>query len=240
MIEDILTQSELAEKSGVDVIELELWTKAKILKPVGYAEDKTAFFSAPDLDRVLRIRKLRELGYGLEEIQKIIKKYGLPRTEGAEKKPDGAEKFLTVGQLAERTGLSARTIKHWEEMGIIDPDLRSGGGFRLYDESYVYLCKLIRDLQLFGYSLEEVKAVSDSVRDYAALRKDLAAFPAAEAGRKLEDLIKAVEALQAKMRLLREGLERWEDLLKKKKKEIVGLKAKNAKRPADAPGAPDA
>jgi DNA-binding transcriptional MerR regulator len=240
MGKDILTREELAEKSGIAILELDLWTKAKILKPVGFAEDKSAFFLAPDLDRVLHIRKLRELGYGLEEIQKIVKKYGLPRAEDAEAKTDGGDKLLTVGQLAERTGLSARTIKHWEDMGIIDPDLRSGGGFRLYAESYIFFCKLIRDLQLFGYSLEEIKAVSDSVREYAALRKNLTSFSPAAAGRKLDDLIPAVEALHAKMRLLREGLERWEDLLKKKKKDILGLKAKNAKRPAAVPGDPDA
>jgi DNA-binding transcriptional MerR regulator len=240
MGKDILTREELAEKSGIAVIELDLWIKAKILKPIGFAEDKSAFFSLPDVDRVLHIRKLRELGYGLEEIQKIVKKYGLPRAEGVEERADVGDKLLTVGQLAERTGLSARTIKHWEDMGIIDPDLRSGGGFRLYDEGYVFLFQLIRDLQLFGYSLEEIKAVSDSVREYTALRKDLTVFSPVAAAQKIDGLIQAVEALHAKMRLLREGLERWEDLLKKKKKDILGLKAKNAKRPAVVPGAPDA
>jgi len=38
------------------------------------------------------------------------------------------------------------------------------------------------------------------------------------------------------MRQIKEGLDRWEDILKKKKKEIVGLKAKNAKRLEAAPG----
>lgn len=235
MGKEIMTKAELAEKTGVEAVELDLWTKTKILKPVAFAEDKSAFYAVQDLDRVAHVRKLRELGYGLEEIQKIIKKYGWPRAKGDENKPAEKDKLLTVGLLAEKAGVSPRTIKHWEDVGILDPDLRSEGGFRLYDEIYVYLCKLIRDLQLFGYSLEEIKSVSDSVRDVLSLEKDLTAFSREEAGRKLDDLLAAVESLNKKMRQLREGIDRWEDLLKKKKKEIVGLKAKNAKRPAAVP-----
>ncbi|MCX6566111.1 MAG: MerR family transcriptional regulator [Candidatus Aminicenantes bacterium] len=227
-----MTKAELAEKTGIEPIELDLWTKAKILKPVGFAEDKSAFYAVQDVDRVSHIRKLRELGYGLEEIQKIIKKYGWPQAAGGDKKPAKKDKLLTVGLLAEKAGVSSRTIKHWEEVGILDPDLRSEGGFRLYDETYVFLCQLIRDLQLFGYSLEEIKSVSDSVRDFLSVEKDLASFSREAAGRKLDDLLAAVESLNKKMRQLREGIDRWEDLLKKKKKEIVGLKSKNAKRPA--------
>jgi len=230
MGKEIMTRTELAGKTGVEPIELDLWTKAKILKPVGFAEDKSPFYAAPDLERAGHLRRLRELGYGLEEIQKIIKKYGWPQAVGGEKNAAEKERFLTVGQLAEKAGVSPRTIKHWEDVGILDPDLRSEGGFRLYDETYIFLCKLIRDLQLFGYSLEEIKSVSDSVRDFFSLEKDLTVFSREEAARKLEDLLAAVGALYEKLGPLREGIDRWEDLLKKKKKEIAGLKAKNAKR----------
>jgi len=234
MEKEIMTKAELAEKTGVEAIELDLWTKAKILRPVGFTDDKSPFYAAQDAGRVGHIRKLRELGYGLEEIQKIVKKYGWPGTGKGEKPPADKDKLLTVGLLAEKAGVSPRTIKHWEDVGILDPDLRSEGGFRLYDEAYVFLCQLIRDLQLFGYSLEEIKAVSDSVRNFLALEKDLASFSREEAGRKLDGLLAAVESLNKKMRELGEGIARWKDLLKKKKKEIVGLKAKNSKRPAAA------
>jgi DNA-binding transcriptional MerR regulator len=235
MGKEMMTKAELAEKTGVEPVEIDLWTKAKILRPVGFAEDKSPFYSGPDIGRVAHVRKLRELGYGLEEIQKIIKKYGWPGSGDDQKKDAGKGKLLTVGLLAEKAGVSPRTIKHWEDVGILDPDLRSEGGFRLYDESDVYLCQLIRDLQLFGYSLEEIKAVSDAVRDFLSLQKDLSAYSREEAGRKLDGLQAAVEALFKKMKPLREGIDRWEDLLKKNKKEIAALKAKNAKRPPAAP-----
>lgn len=234
MGKEMIARDELAARAGIEAVEIDLWTKAKILKPVGFAEDKTPCYDASDAERAAHVRKLRELGYGLEEIQKIIKKYGWPRAKGEEKKAADKDKLLTVGQLAEKAGVSPRTIKHWEEVGILDPDLRSEGGFRLYDKSYVFLCQLIRDLQLFGYSLEEIKTVSDFVRDFFALQKDLAAFSPDQAAAKLDELLKAATSLNERMCQLREGLDRWEDLLKKKRKEIAGLKAKNAKRPAPA------
>ncbi|MBN1938732.1 MAG: MerR family transcriptional regulator [Candidatus Aminicenantes bacterium] len=232
MGKEIMTKNELAEKTGVEAVELELWTKAKILKPVGFTDDKAPFYSVLDVERAVHIRKLRELGYGLDEIQKIVKKYGWPGSGTGEKKAGEKDKLLTVGLLAEKAGVSPRTIKHWEDVGILDPDLRSEGGFRLYDEAYIFLCKLIRDLQLFGYSLEEIKAVSDSVRDFLSLQKDLTVFSREEAGLRLNGLLAAVETLNKRTRELQEGIDRWEDLLKKHKKEIVGLKARNAKRPA--------
>ncbi len=152
---------------------------------------------------------------------------------------DEKGKFLTVGNLAERSGVSPRTIKHWEDKGIIEPDMRTEGGFRLYSEAYVFLCQLIRDLQLFGYTLEEVKAVSDDVRTLLAIEADPDSFPRAEVEKKLEVMLEAIRALFGKMKLLREGVERWEDLLKKKKKDILALQAKNRKREKAAKEASD-
>jgi DNA-binding transcriptional MerR regulator len=179
---------------------------------------------------VAHVRKLAELGYRLEEIQKIIKKVGLPQDGSARKETPEMDRFLTVGSLAERSGVSPRTIKHWEDKGIIEPDMRTEGGFRLYSESYVFLCQLIRDLQLFGYTLEEIKVISDDVRALMAIQNGLDAFPNAEVDAKLGAMLRAIQALFDKMDMLKEGIERWEDLLKKKKKDIHALKAKSQKR----------
>jgi len=109
--------------------------------------------------------------------------------------------------------------------------MRSEGGFRLYSDSYVFLCQLIRDLQLFGYSLEEIKTVSDEVRVFVAIQSGLEAFPKAEVEEKLSAMMREIGDLYDKMKLLREGIDRWEDLLKKKKKEIRGIQSRNRKRP---------
>ncbi|MBP7706544.1 MAG: MerR family transcriptional regulator [Candidatus Aminicenantes bacterium] len=230
MNKDVLSLEDLSAKTGVPAERIGEWTRSKLLKPDGYTDGKAPLFDASGLDRVAHIQRLADLGYGTDEIIKIVKKVGLPRDGRRAKKDAGKGKFLTIGNLAERSGVSPRTIKHWEDKGIIEPDMRTEGGFRLYSESYVVLCQLIRDLQLFGYTLEEIKAISDDVRTLFEIEADPAAFPAPEVEKRLAVLNEAIEALFAKMKLLEEGIDRWQDLLKKKRKDIAAIRAKNKKR----------
>lgn len=237
MNKNVFTRNDLLRRTGVSEEVLVRWTKEKLVKPAGFTDDKTPLFSEETLARLENILKLKELGYGLEEIQKIIKKIGLPRTKGNRANNNGHDQFLTVGSLAEKAGVSPRTIKHWEDKGIIEPDMRSEGGFRLYSKIYIYFCKLIQDLQLFGYSLEEIKVISDYFRDFLALQELLESFDKAAATSKLEAMLESIQTLFDKMKLFREGMERWESLMKKKKKEILNLKVKNQKRPGKSSGA---
>jgi len=236
MNKNVFTRDDLLRRTGVSEDVLIRWTKEKLVKPAGFTDDKTPLFSEETLARLENILKLKELGYGLEEIQKIIKKIGLPRAKANYAHNNGLDQFLTVGGLAEKAGVSPRTIKHWEDKGIIEPDMRSEGGFRLYSRIYIYFCKLIQDLQLFGYTLEEIKVISDYFRDFLALQERLETFDRATVSSKLEAMLEAIQTLYDKMKLFREGMERWEDVMKKKKKEILNLKAKNQKRPAETIG----
>lgn len=230
MNKDVLSLEDLSRRTDLPAERLAEWTKFKLLVPDGYTDGKAPLFAVGSLDRVAHIRRLADLGYGTEEILKIVKKVGLPRDGRGKRKVPDKDRFLTVGNLAERSGVSPRTIKHWEDKGIIEPDMRTEGGFRLYSESYVFLCQLIRDLQLFGYTLEEIKAVSDDVRALMAIEADRGAFPEAEVQKRLAAMLEGIQALFDKMKLLEEGIERWQDLLKKKRKDILALQAKDKKR----------
>jgi DNA-binding transcriptional MerR regulator len=231
MGKDMLTKPDLLGKTGIAAADLDAWLKEKIIRPAGFTDDKEPLFAADALERIDSLRKLAELGYALPEIQKIMKKVGLPNIKSGKKPGPAKNRYFTVGRLAERSAVSPRTIKHWEDKGIIEPDMRTEGGFRLYSEAYVMLCQLIRDLQLFGYTLEEIKAVSDEVRSMLAIEADAEAFPKPEVEEKLGSMLREIQALFDKMKLLREGIDRWEDLLKKKRKDILGLRARNQKRP---------
>jgi hypothetical protein len=63
----------------------------------------------------------------------------------------------------------------------------------------------------------------------------LEALPPQEVSRKLEAMLKEVDVLFDKMGQFRKGIKRWEDLLKKKKKEISDLYGRNQKREAKKP-----
>ncbi|WP_105566751.1 MerR family transcriptional regulator [Microbacterium halophytorum] len=63
---------------------------------------------------------------------------------------------MHIGELAERTGLSLRTIRHYDEVGLVKPSGRSEGGFREYDASDLSRLMLIRRMKPLGYSLEQM------------------------------------------------------------------------------------
>ena len=230
MNKTLFTRAEFAARFSLPEAVIRDWEKAKLLRPAGFTDDKTPLYSEEGAARIAAIQKLAVLGYETVEIQKIIKKVGMPKGLEKKKKAKDPNRYLTIGNLAERVGLSPRTIKHWEDKGIIEPDMRSEGGFRLYSGVYVYLCELVRDLQLFGYTLEEIKRISDHFRYFLALQENPDAFPKAEVVNRLEAMLAEVETLSEKMDLMEKGIKRWEDLLKKKRKEILDLKNRNQKR----------
>lgn len=64
---------------------------------------------------------------------------------------------MHIGEVAERVGLSLRTIRYYEEIGLISPSARSQGGFRLYLEADVARLQLVKDMKPLGFSLDEMR-----------------------------------------------------------------------------------
>ena len=227
---NVLLLPELLESAGITEEQVTEWVKQDLLTSLGHSEDGVNFFSPGEADKARHIRDLFKLGYTLEEIRRIIRKVGIPGRQSRDPATGKSPQPLTIGILSERVGVSPRTIKHWEEKGIIEPDMRSSGGFRLYSEVYVYLCQLVRDLQLFGYSLDEIKKVSDHFRTFLSLQESLDSYPRDEAGTHLSAMQKEITTLSGRMKLLKEGIRRWENLLGKKAREITSIERRNHKR----------
>lgn len=59
-----------------------------------------------------------------------------------------------IGEVAERVGLSLRTIRYYEEIGLVEPSGRTDGGFRLYTEADIERLRLVKALKPVGMSLE--------------------------------------------------------------------------------------
>src|SRR6187397_2137052 len=66
--------------------------------------------------------------------------------------------LVRVGELARRTGKTVRAIHLYEELGLLQPALRSKGGFRLHSAKAVNRIEWIQKLQDMGFSLTEIKA----------------------------------------------------------------------------------
>lgn len=74
---------------------------------------------------------------------------------------------MQVGVVAERLGLSVRTLHHWEEKGLVTPSHRSSGGFRLYTEDDIERLLLIRRMKPLEFSLEEMRQLLDAFAELA-------------------------------------------------------------------------
>ncbi|KTR83929.1 MerR family transcriptional regulator [Leucobacter chromiiresistens] len=64
--------------------------------------------------------------------------------------------MMHIGELADRTELSIRTLRHYDQIGLLVPSGRSEGGFRLYTESDYDRLMLIRRMKPLGYSLDQM------------------------------------------------------------------------------------
>jgi DNA-binding transcriptional MerR regulator len=67
--------------------------------------------------------------------------------------------LFTIGELARRTGLSARTIRFWSDEGIVPATARSAPGYRMYDVEAVARVDLVRTLRELGLDLDQVREV---------------------------------------------------------------------------------
>lgn len=63
---------------------------------------------------------------------------------------------MHIGELAERTGLSLRTIRHYDDVGLLPATARTDGGFRLYTEADCERLLAIMAMKPLGFSLEEM------------------------------------------------------------------------------------
>lgn len=84
-------------------------------------------------------------------------------------------RHVHIGEVAELTGLSHRTIRYYEEMGLVTPSARTDGGFRLYDDADIARLLLVRPMKPLGFSVEEMRALLEAL--------DVLADPAADPGR---------------------------------------------------------
>ncbi len=68
---------------------------------------------------------------------------------------------LKVGELARRTGLTVRTLHHYDDIGLLKPSLHNEAGHRLYSDADVARLQRVLSLRQLGFSLEQVRDCLD-------------------------------------------------------------------------------
>lgn len=74
-----------------------------------------------------------------------------------------AAELLQIGEVAARTELSIKTIRHYDEVGLVVPSARSAGGFRLYTADDVDRLMAIRRMKPLGFTLDEMGLLLDAL-----------------------------------------------------------------------------
>ena len=81
--------------------------------------------------------------------------------DSASNRRDG---LFTTGDMARRSGSTLRTVRFYEEAGILRPTQRTEGGHRLFEASELDKLRLVSDLRAAGFSLDEIRGVLETKR----------------------------------------------------------------------------
>ncbi len=70
---------------------------------------------------------------------------------------------LTIGQVAKTTGVAAKTIRYYEQIGLLPVASRTASGYRQYDQSGLDLLRFIRRARSLGLPLQQLKTLTDTL-----------------------------------------------------------------------------
>ena len=102
---------------------------------------------------------------------------------------------MTISQVCEKTGLSARTVRYYEELGLLPGVKRRTGGHRVYQADEVERLGFIQRLKAFGLSLAEVQelnavyGISHSTQDMLGKLSELLERHSGELDARIGDLL---------------------------------------------------
>jgi DNA-binding transcriptional MerR regulator len=135
------------------------------------------------------------------------------RTASAKRGTD--EELLQIGEVAEEVGLSLRTVRYYEEVGLLSAPTRTDGGFRLYGVAHLEQLRLVKQMKPLGLSIEEMRALlrarsdhetSSSARKRAEARDSLERF-ADLAGERCAELRRQLRSAERFARQIRSEAE---------------------------------
>jgi DNA-binding transcriptional MerR regulator len=127
-----------------------------------------------------------------------------PTRSAAAIKPHDA--YLQIGEVAERTSVTQRTLRFYEEKGLLKPPTRLEGGFRLYSEEDVRRVEQIKQLQkLLGFTLAEIKEMVEAQEIKQQLRAGYR--PEADVEERKERISRAVELTERQHAVIRQKVD---------------------------------
>lgn len=112
----------------------------------------------------------------------------------------------TIGKLARRTGIPASAVRYYERAGLVRPDGRTAGNYRLYGEATVQRLLFIRAAQTIGFKLADIRVLLE----YQELPDDRCEDVQQLIRERLADVEHRLEHLERVCKVLRDCLNRCE------------------------------
>ena len=113
---------------------------------------------------------------------------------------------MNIGEVAERAGVTAPTVRYYESIGLLKKPARSGGGYRRYSEATVAELEFIKKARTLGFSLNEIGEIVQLTR--AGRRPCARVMDLAKA--RLADVDEQMRRLSAFRNQLAAEISRWE------------------------------
>ena len=104
---------------------------------------------------------------------------------------------MNIGEAAQRSSLPVKTIRYYEDIGLVTADRRSNG-YRDYDETHVHKLKFIQRARGLGFSIDECRSLLSLYEDKRRASADVKAF----AETRIREIDQKLEQLQSLRRTL--------------------------------------
>ena len=122
-----------------------------------------------------------------------------------------AHKLFTIEQVAAQTGLTKRTLRYYEEMGLLPPTGRTEGNYRRYSEEDIQRLERIKKLRdLLGFSLADIRELLDAEDERGQIK--VAYQHETEARAKIAQLDRADELIRGQLHLIEQKMEGLEQM----------------------------